>query len=778
MDKKNLPIKLFEKRKEIDERRVEGGSSSEEPKWVLSAEELQVRADAFVSTIHGKIDSFQKRAENREFIPATISVELNPNALAKSHRSGIKQIFNVNRKSNLIGFDGEHNVLVKIDNVNDVAAIEKNIQDITRNRIGLSAITDIEDFEPEIAIGETLPTSLKVSMLNYQDLEVNNAIKKTFEVFCTEKGLEFKKTNYTPELIIYKIDNINGATIDSLKEFEGLESISSMPRYEVVLDFVANESALEVKRPLENVEYPIVGVLDSGIAKNKYTEPWLVDTKFTSYPDDRINNGHGTFVSGVILYGDELEGKSISGLDGCRIFDATVIPDTSKESISEDELIENIREAIKENSEIKIWNMSLGSAKESSEDGFSDFGQALDNIQEVHNVIICKSAGNCYNFITGNPKSRISHSADSIHSLVVGSIAHKKNENDESEINHPSPFTRIGNGPSSIVKPELVSYGGNAHSKDGKVIMNGVRSISPDGLMVSNIGTSFSTPRVSALLASLQSNINENFNPLLLKALAIHSAQYPSGIDMKPNDRLKQMGFGLPAPAQDIIYNDEYEVTLILQDNLIKGEFMEILEFPYPDSLIDEDGYYYGNITLTVVSFPVLRNQGSEYCQSNLDIKFGTYDEIKERDTSKSTILNEIGPDGTNNVLRDANYSARYKKDTESAYATERLLINYGNKYNPIKKYSVNLSEMTEGNKESALKAPKFWYLKVRGLYRDFAEEMAQIDGEELSQEFAIIITIKDDKREKQVYNEVTQLLNNRNFNHSNISLRSEIRIE
>ena len=27
---------------------------------------------------------------------------------------------------------------------------------------------------------------------------------------------------------------------------------------------------------------------DSGIAKNKYTEPWLVNDRFTSYPDDRI----------------------------------------------------------------------------------------------------------------------------------------------------------------------------------------------------------------------------------------------------------------------------------------------------------------------------------------------------------------------------------------------------------------------------------------------------------------------------------------------------------
>ncbi|MGB3466239.1 MAG: S8 family serine peptidase, partial [Cyclobacteriaceae bacterium] len=371
----------------------------------------------------------------------------------------------------------------------------------------------------------------------------------------------------------------------------------------------------------------------------------------------------------------------------------------------------------------------------------------------------------------------ISKSADSIHSLVVGSIAQSKKTNDLAELNNPSPFTRIGRGPSNIIKPELVSYGGNVHHNGSIIIKNGVKSFDADGHIVSEVGTSFSTPRISALLAALDLNINEEFNPLLLKALAIHSAQYPSELEMQISDRLRQVGFGMPAPVQEIIYNDEYEITLILQDTLIKGEFMEILEFPFPESLINDDGYFYGSVNLTLVGSPVLRNQGNEYCQSNLEVLFGTYDDIKERDTSVSIILNEIGPNGAINVLRDANYGARFKRDTTSQFAKERVLLNYGKKYHPIKKYSVNLEEMTSGNKDKALKAPKKWYLRVKGLYRDFAEEMATLDGEELNQEFCLILTIRDNKEEKLVYNEVSALLNNRNFNHTDISLRSQIRV-
>lgn len=777
MSKKNLPIKIFEKRKEIDERRVEGGGNNDLPKFVLSDSELYERAEEFSAVVHDKLDDFEKRPQNRKFIPTTLNVEINDKAIAKSHRSEIKKIFNVNYKHNFIGFTGTNNLLVKIDSPKDVYEIEKNLRNINKHKIGLSAISHIEDFFPDVRIDQKDGKDLKVTMINYQNWEINNAVKIVFEKFCSDNNLKFKRTNYSPELIIYKIFESNHSTLDKLQEFEAVKSISFMPQFSVGLDFVDTDRTLDIKTPSEDVDYPVIGILDSGIAKNKYLSPWLIDKKFSSYPDNYIDKRHGTFVSGIIIYGDELENRKLSGLEGCRLFDATVIPDELIEKISEDELVENIREAIKLNSEIKIWNMSLGSRQESDEHDFSHFGQALDSIQETYDVLICKSAGNCSNFVNGNPKSRVSRSADSILALVVGSIAHNKKPNDLAEIDYPSPFTRIGNGPSNIIKPELVSYGGNASVLNGRVVKNGVNSISTDGEIVSEVGTSFSTPRVSALLASLDMNINEEFNPLLIKALAIHSAKYPSSINMGMNDRVKQMGFGLPSPADEIIYNDEYEITLILQDTLIKGEYMEILEFPFPESLIDKDGYYYGDINLTLVGSPVLRNQGSEYCQSNLEVLFGTYDNIKNRDTTISTVINEFGPDGVENIFRNGAYKAKYKKDFDTEYARERVLLDYGKKYHPIKKYSVNLEGLTPANKEHKLKSPKKWFLRVKGLFRDFAEEMALQDGEELSQNYCLILTIKDSKRKHKIYNEVNQLLSNGNFNHSNINLREKVRV-
>ena len=40
-----------------------------------------------------------------------------------------------------------------------------------------------------------------------------------------------------------------------------------------------------------------------------------------------------------------------------------------------------------------------------------------------------------------------------------------------------------------------------------------------------------------------------------------------------------------------------------------------------------EDGFYYGEVTVTLVNSPILdENQGAEYCQSDISISLGTYE--------------------------------------------------------------------------------------------------------------------------------------------------------
>jgi hypothetical protein len=94
-----------------------------------------------------------------------------------------------------------------------------------------------------------------------------------------------------------------------------------------------------------------------------------------------------------------------------------------------------------------------------------------------------------------------------------------------------------------------------------------------------------------------------------------------------------------------------------------------------------------------------------------------------------------------------------------------------------FKKYAVNLEEMTPTNRINYLTAPKKWYLQVEGFYRDFITHAAETDGEELSQDFCIIVTIRDNKKRHNVYDQVTKLLNDNGFIHSDINLKNEVKV-
>ena len=334
-------------------------------------------------------------------------------------------------------------------------------------------------------------------------------------------------------------------------------------------------------------------------------------------------------------------------------------------------------------------------------------------------------------------------------------------------------------GPEYIIKPEVSHYGGNAGvTPSGETVTTGVKSFSKDGKMATGVGTSFSTPRVTALAAGIQQELSEEFDPLLIKALITHSASYPKEMTVPVTERAKQVGFGIPKNVPDIIYNSPYEATLILRDSLAKGDKIDIMDFPMPQCLL-KDGYYTGQIIATLVYDPVLDpSQGIEYCQSNIDVKFGSYDTKEERDTSKRHILNPVGRKGSQNLLLGTVYSKNKMKEKSSEFALkERLLIQYADKYYPVKKYAVDLSELMEKKKIEYLSPDKKWFLFLQGVYRDHIERMAQIESFALTQEFCLILTIRDPNQKEHVYDEVTQKLDEYNFWHSNIRVATDVNI-
>ena len=779
MENEKLPIKFFAPR-EVDELRIEGNKNPEKPKWVLQGEELKQRADCLQLSLDELEAEFSTRKSSP--VPFSFIAKLQSDATAKSKREDITNLFQQKSFGGVVGLTDTNKLIVALNSLEELKEISNRIKDYESNDYAISCIEDFEEFVPYI-VKEEKECNYKIKLVDYQNYEQNLAMRRLLEYVLNKEGIDYIKTDYSEEYYIYKLRNLTEKALDNLEKtdiFNALFSIEPMPKYMVSLDCLESDNDISIKQPEDEKEYITIGVLDNGIANIPHLSPWMDMKRWSPYPETSINPTHGTFVAGIALYGDECEGKNWVSHKGLKIFDATVFPDTTKEGLDEDELIANIKDAIRlYHDKVKIWNLSISITREVVDTKFSDFAIALDAIQDEYNVLICKSAGNCKNFTVNRPKGRIHEGADSVRSLVVGSIAHEKGRYDYAEVNDPSPFSRVGPGPEYIIKPEISHYGGNAGiDSSGKMVTSGVKSFSKDGELAQGVGTSFSTPRITALAAGIQQELNEEFDPLLLKALITHSASYPEGMSVPVTERTKQVGFGIPKSVPEIIYNSPYEATLILRDHLAKGDKIDIMEFPMPDCLI-RNGFYTGQIIATLVYDPILDpSQGIEYCQSNLDVKFGSYDAKVERDTTKRHILNPVGRQGAQNLFLGNLFSKTKMKSKTGDFALrERLQIQYNDKYYPVKKYAIDLSELTDKKRLDYLTADKKWFLFLQGVYRSHIEKLAQLESFQLSQEFCLILTIRDPLQKEKVYDEVSQKLDEYNFWHSNIKVSTDVTI-
>ncbi len=800
---KLLPIKFFEKRK-IDEQLTEPGGSKDLPKWVMQGDELTARSQHLAGSMTQVAAKFEAHKKTAHELPMVMATTITEKALAKTHRSAVVDLLNSDSQLNVIGIesiipseptiDGMEAVLVKKDEESKetrrllsivttdelIANINRALQDTQNNARLISSIENMEPFEVRSGAYNPENKIYRVRLIDYQDRHRNQLAQMLFRNQCTTNGITIdRETRYSPDMRIYRITLDSIADMEIVRGFEGVFSIEEAIPIRADMDVFDDMSVPAVKQPKSGVVYPVVGVLDSGIKKNAYLAPWLLDESEAYYGDELQDKSHGSMVASVLEYSDEINGTDYASVEGVMMFEAVIAPDLRKEAIYPEDLLDNVRDAIERHKSIKIWTMSAGTSEESTPDSFSEYGMALDNIADENGVLIIKSAGNSSAFMRNVQPERIAKMADSVRSLVVGSIAGEKSTYDLAEIDMPSPFTRRGPGPVYIIKPDLVAYGGNAGIRpDGKLTTTGVKVFDGDGRPTRAPGTSFSTPWIARIAAELEFLLDGDFDPLLIKALMIHSASYPAGERMKMDDKKKFMGFGMPSGTRDILYNSENEITLILRDKLPKGSFIDILDFPFSQSMIGDDGMYHGQIILTMVSSPILRpSEGPEYCQSDIKVAFGTMEGIKERDTSKRNIRNPYGADDAANVMRDDLYKKQFFDVLEEeTFGRERTLLRLGQKFHPIKKYAIDLDEMTDANKKKYLTGNRQWYMKVETLFRDAVEREAKSTGEVLEQDFCILLTIRDPSGKAPVYTEITQQLQEKNFVYSNVRLKNEVR--
>ena len=114
---KELPIQIVELRQNQDDFKPEGGGGNQLPQWVTDTVVKQNGTN--VSLQLNLLEDVLSQRQNAN-IPILVEAKLNDEATAKSHRSGVRSMFDVARKRNVIGMTDYNKVLVKIDNTSDL----------------------------------------------------------------------------------------------------------------------------------------------------------------------------------------------------------------------------------------------------------------------------------------------------------------------------------------------------------------------------------------------------------------------------------------------------------------------------------------------------------------------------------------------------------------------------------------------------------------------------------------------------------------------------------
>ncbi len=606
----------------------------------------------------------------------------------------------------------------------------------------------------------------RVSLFNFSNENEQVEIFKNFVDVCRRRKIPFAQRGYAPSSFTYEIECRDVTDIEALSKVIGVRSLGRMPLIRTIRPQMIN------KKPLPNLpgrekdanDIPVVVVVDSGVSSQiPDLETWVVGRDKQVAPAYE-NTDHGTFVAGLICWGERLNPNiRYLGESPCGVFDLQVLPNDDPDrgeldSLRESEFLQILETALQEHAnKYKVWNLSLGTDSVCSLDEFSPLAIGLDNLQEKYQVSFVLSAGNYKTPpLLDFPRSehqknvgRITSPADSVLGITVGSISHVDYKRNGPKEGHPSAFSRNGAGPNHVIKPDLVHYGGSCSIDLSHI--SGVCSINGNGT-AENLGTSFAAPLVSRTLAQIYHQITPTPSHVLARALLTHHARDPRDNNRVPDGDEHVYGFGLPAPVPYCLECTPHTSTLIFDDYLRPGYFLEWDDFPYPPSL-KKNGRYSGEIWMTVAFSPTRGAKwGTEYCETHIDASFGVYRRQVSRKTKeeKTKFFGLVPPE-------HKNVGSLYE-----SYQVEAL-----RKWAPVRTYYRNLTDKSNKGERGDR-----WRLKVKLLTRHGLEDQEAFR----SQPFSLIITIADPEKKAKVYDEMARTVLNR-FQAQNLTIRPQVRI-
>jgi hypothetical protein len=256
----------------------------------------------------------------------------------------------------------------------------------------------------------------------------------------------------------------------------------------------------EIKLNLDNINLvPTVGVIDSSCD---------LEGDFTNFIDSynfiedgyEIDSSHGNSVTSLIVAYDELNPKSKDNLGNFRVRHFGLMGRiNNKVTVSHNWFIEKLESIIKDNSDIKIWNISMGVLKNEKFNNFeiSSNAKFVDYLEHKYDVLFFVPSGNVNK--EDNKNNYVLSPSDSYNSISVGSV-----QLDHNEKANRATYSLIGQI-DKYIKPDISCFGG-PKTYNGTDLML-VKKGNFVHLNESN-GTSFSVPQATRMAAYYMNEYN------------------------------------------------------------------------------------------------------------------------------------------------------------------------------------------------------------------------------------------------------------------------------
>lgn len=484
---------------------------------------------------------------------------------------------------------------------------------------------------------------------------------QAFEGWLAEQHVEKLDQIKKPELTLYRV-RCTAAQAGMLLQHRDVRSIDLPPNFALERSVVFQDIQKIPDIQAPSAQVPGVVVLDSGIADGHPLLKAAVGEAKSFLPDEgpHDENGHGTHVAGLALYGDfEKHLRASAFVPTLRLYSGRILDKNNENTTGfvENQIEEAVRYFIREHG-CKVFNLSFGDANKPYLGGhLKGLSVTLDTLSRELGVLFVVSSGN-HRINERSPDGlewrdqyptyllsddwRLIEPAPALNALTVGSLARhnqtfnsQNNPGDLTELpiahpGQPSPFTRSGCSIDGAIKPELMAHGGNwalnKYNNFGLVdagmgVVSTSHQFASGHPFVVDVGTSMAAPQVAHLAASVLHEHPDATANFVRAQLCLNAVLPQASHQLMEQHKALKRACGYGQVDEAALHRSLENAVTLITDGKIENKRHHFYEIPVPPEFTSGGKKRLREIAVALAYTPPVRSTRIKYRATRIDFR-------------------------------------------------------------------------------------------------------------------------------------------------------------